>query len=89
MTLSEELKTMSKCARLLYKLWAEKAGGVTYGVISLPIDHNNAKVSYAGEACKCGWVRCAFGTQTPAGVRGAIVIDQVGGLRMALSDSNV
>lgn len=45
MTLSEALKTMSKRSKLPYKKWGEKAGGVTYSVITSPITRNDAMVS--------------------------------------------
>lgn len=45
MTLSEALKTMSKRSKLPYKKWGEKAGGVTYSVISSPITRNDCMVS--------------------------------------------
>lgn len=45
MTLSDALKTMSKRSKLPYKKWGEKAGGVTYSVISSPITRNDCMVS--------------------------------------------
>lgn len=45
MTLSEALKTMSKRSKLPYKKWGERAGGVTYSVITSPITRNDAMVS--------------------------------------------
>lgn len=45
MNLSEALKTMSKRSKLLYKIWAERIGVSTYGVISSAINRNDCKVS--------------------------------------------
>lgn len=45
MTLSDALKTMAKRTKISYKKWGEKAGGVTYSVITSPITRNDAMVS--------------------------------------------
>lgn len=45
MNLAEALKTMAKRSRLTYKKWGERAGGVTYSVVSTPITRGDAKVS--------------------------------------------
>lgn len=45
MTLAEALKTMSKRSKLTYKKWGERAGCVSYSVITTPITRGDAKVS--------------------------------------------
>lgn len=45
MTLSKALKELSKRSKLTYNSWGELAGGLSRGVISAPIDRNDAKVS--------------------------------------------
>lgn len=45
MTLSNAIKELSKRSKLSYSAWGKLAGGFTRGIISAPIDRNDAKVS--------------------------------------------
>lgn len=45
MTLSKALKAMAKRSKMSYNEWGQKAGNLTYSVVTSPITRNDAKVS--------------------------------------------
>lgn len=84
MTLSEALKTMSKRSKLPYKTWANKAGGVTYSVITSPIDRNDAKVSTLVKLANAAGYDVLLVRRHQLEHEEPIVIDEVGKKKEAL-----
>ncbi|NBI10239.1 hypothetical protein D1641_09480 [Colidextribacter sp. OB.20] len=69
---------MSKRSKLPYKLWAEKAGCVTYGVISSPINRNDSKVSTLVKLANAAGYDVLLVRRHQLEPEEPIVIDQVG-----------
>lgn len=78
MTLSNAIRELSKRSKLTYSKWGKLAGDVSMGVISSPVQRNDAKVSTLVKLANVAGYDVLLVRRHALEYEEPIVIDQVG-----------